>query len=182
MLLAKDVPRSEREIRAIPHIMAGFLALSAYSPDGLARISKARAGAEITSPFIAEERPMAFPYKGIVGMTAPTPRKRINCATNRSPKGLAVDFGTSTPAIIIDVSSSVVDDSLCGICASFLYVSLRKPIVFQYGADCRLLTELTSKFDCCVNALIVLVLKRRSRGKQADAMALSSIFKIAFEI
>ena len=62
----------------IPIIIAGFRALSAYSPLTFARSNKAKAGAEITIPFIAPVRPISFPYKGIVGMTAPTPMNKIN--------------------------------------------------------------------------------------------------------
>mmetsp|Transcript_22440 Transcript_22440/g.51413 ORF Transcript_22440/g.51413 Transcript_22440/m.51413 type:complete len:387 (+) Transcript_22440:370-1530(+) len=91
------VSKSDAAIRAIPHIIAGFLALSANSPHGLARSRSARAGAEITIPFAADDSPISFPYSGKVGITAPTPMKSINWENKSRAKGSAVSLGKSSP-------------------------------------------------------------------------------------
>mmetsp|Transcript_22473 Transcript_22473/g.48397 ORF Transcript_22473/g.48397 Transcript_22473/m.48397 type:complete len:232 (-) Transcript_22473:3-698(-) len=77
-LFERAVPTSDTAMQAMPPIMAPFLPMSAYSPATLLTSSRATAGALITMPLEDPERPMLWPYSGIVGMTAPTPMKRMN--------------------------------------------------------------------------------------------------------
>ena len=72
------VPISDTAMTAIPVIMAGFLATFAKLPPNLDANNNDIAGADVTMPFEAELNHISLPYKGIDGITSPTPMNSMN--------------------------------------------------------------------------------------------------------
>jgi len=83
--VANAVPTSEKAMSAMPPIIAGLRARSANAPAARAPTRSATAGAEMTMPLTAEERPMALPYSGSVGMTVHGARARARARERGAP-------------------------------------------------------------------------------------------------
>ena len=112
---ASAVPTSAIAMMAMPTIMAGFRAKSARRPLQLAVRKSATAGADMIIPLAAPDNPSSCPYKGMLGMTAPTPTKSKNCDVNRSVKGPIIPRAAAASTSTSTSSSDDDDDDDVGV-------------------------------------------------------------------